>query len=45
MKYFFNFSSLDDGLRGMMLKLCLICLLMAGGSTFSLQANTLGNAV
>ena len=45
MKYFFNFSSLDDGLRGMMLKLCLICLLVAGGSNFSLQANNLGNAV
>ena len=45
MKYFFNFSSLDDGLRGMMLKLCLICLLVAGGSNLSLQANNLGNAV
>jgi TonB-linked SusC/RagA family outer membrane protein len=45
MKYFFNFSSLDDGLRGMMLKLCLICLLLAGGSNLSLQANNSGNAV
>lgn len=45
MKYFFNFSSLDDGLRGMMLKLCLICLLLTGGSNLSLQANNLGNAV
>ena len=45
MKYFLNFSSLDDGLRGMMLKLCLICLLLAGGSNLSLQANNSGNAV
>ena len=45
MKYFFNFSSLDDGLRGMMLKLCLICLLLAGGSNLSLQAKNSGNAV
>lgn len=45
MKYFFNFSSLDDGLRGMMLKLCLICLLLAGGSNLSLQANNSDNAV
>ena len=45
MKYFFNFSSLVDGLRGMMLKLCLICLLLAGGSNLSLQANNSGNAV
>ena len=45
MKYFLNFSSLDDGLRGMMLKLCLICLLLAGGSNLSLQAKNSGNAV
>ena len=45
MKYFFNFSSLDDGLRGMMLKLCLICLICLGGGNLSLHAKTDGNAV
>ena len=31
MKHVFNFSSLDDSLRGTMLKLCLLCLILMGG--------------
>ena len=45
MKYFFNFSSLDNDMRGMMLKLCLICLICLGGGNLSLHAKTDGNAV
>lgn len=45
MKHVFKFSSLDDSLRGTMLKLCLLCLILVGESRLSLQADTLGNAV
>ena len=31
MKNVLNFSSLDDSLRGTMLKLCLLCLTLIGG--------------
>ena len=43
MKHVFNFSSLNDSLRGMMLKLGLLCLILIGGK-LSLQAETPGNA-
>ena len=44
MKHVFNFSSLNDSLRGMMLKLGLLCLILIGGGKLSLQAETPGNA-
>lgn len=45
MKHVFNFSFFDNGLRGMMQKLCLLCLILIGGGNLSLQADTRGNAV
>mgnify|MGYP003301042058 CR=1 FL=1 len=45
MKHVFNLSFLDNGLRGIMLKLCLLSLTLIGGGNLSLQAKVQDNAV
>ena len=40
MKNVFDFSTRYDRAGGMMLKICLLCLICLGGSNISLQAKT-----
>ena len=45
MKNVLSFPSRDDGARGLMLRLCLLCLILLWGGNISLQAEAIGNVV
>ena len=45
MKNVFNFSSRNDGLRGLMQRLCLLCLIFVWGGNITLHAESEGKAV
>ena len=45
MKNVLNVTFRDDGVKGLVLRLCLLCLALFGWNNISIQAETVGNAV
>ena len=45
MKNVLNVAFRDDGVKGLVLRLCLLCLALFGWNNISIQAETVGNAV